>query len=239
MAKSVPSNVLPKPGEFRSPFDLRFLQALLVVRPPCDRICKKPILVSGEDRNGAPLQQHLRQTSIERNIVSRIFRLHVVHPSAHHASLDQNRAIPEIEIAPLQAQNLADAKAQALCDQNHRSVRFAQMLEQFKELVHVEDSWPLEPLASILHAHQRDRVLALWGVIPYGESCPRRSQILNIPIKTVAFGSPLQWGPTFGALVERWYTLLNAGLQIEESFSCSKNSAASGEGPWGSPMIWR
>jgi hypothetical protein len=34
------------------------------------------------------------------------------------------------------------------------------MLEQFKELVHGENPWPLEPLASILHAHERDRVLA-------------------------------------------------------------------------------
>src|SRR5580658_2749867 len=166
VAKSVPPDILPKTGKLRSPFDLLLLQALLVVRPPCDRICKKPILVSGEDRNGAPLQQHFRQTSIERNIVSRIFRLHVVHPSAHHASLDQNRAILEIEIAPLQAQNLANAKAQALCDQDHRSVRFAQMLEQFKELVHVKDPWPLEPLASILHAYQRNRVLAEFDNAP-------------------------------------------------------------------------
>jgi hypothetical protein len=60
MAESVPPDILPKPGEFRSPFDLRLLQALLVVRPPCDRICKKPILVSGEDCSVAPLRQHLR-----------------------------------------------------------------------------------------------------------------------------------------------------------------------------------
>lgn len=80
---------------------------------------------------------------------------------------------------------------------------------------------------------------ALWGVFPNGESGPRRSQILNIPIKTVALSSPLHWGPTFGALVELLYTFLNAGLQIEESFSRSKNSAASGEGLWESPVIWR
>src|SRR5258708_32314730 len=125
VAKSVPPDILSKPSKLRSPFDLRLLQALLVVRPPCDWIGKKPILVSGEDRSGAPLQQHLRQTSIKRNIVSRVFRLHIVHPAAYHASLDQNRAILEIEIPPLKAQNLADAKAQALCDQDHCSVRFA------------------------------------------------------------------------------------------------------------------
>jgi hypothetical protein len=80
---------------------------------------------------------------------------------------------------------------------------------------------------------------ALWGVISYGESGPRRSQILNIAIKTVAFCSPLQWGPTFGALVELWYTSLDVGPRIEERFLRSRNSAASGEGLWGSPMIWR
>jgi hypothetical protein len=34
------------------------------------------------------------------------------------------------------------------------------MLEQYKELLHVKNPWPLEPLASILHAHQRDRTRA-------------------------------------------------------------------------------
>jgi hypothetical protein len=34
------------------------------------------------------------------------------------------------------------------------------MLEQCKELLHVKNPWPHEPLASILHAHQRDRTLA-------------------------------------------------------------------------------
>jgi hypothetical protein len=40
------------------------------------------------------------------------------------------------------------------------------MLEQFKELVHVKNPWPLEPLASILHAYQRDRVLAEFDDAP-------------------------------------------------------------------------
>ncbi len=90
MAKSVPSDILSKAGEFRSPLDLRLLQALLVVRPPCDWIGKKPILVSWEDRSVAPLQQHLRKTIIERNIVCRILRLLLVYPAAHYAPLDQD-----------------------------------------------------------------------------------------------------------------------------------------------------
>ena len=118
------------------------------------------------------MQQHLRQTSIERNIVSRIFRLHIVHPAAYHASLNQHRAILEIEIAPLQAQNLANSKAQALCDQNHRPVWFAQMLEQLKKLAHVKDPWPFEPLASIFHAHQRN------GFLP-SSTMPHRSAHLK------------------------------------------------------------
>jgi VWFA-related protein len=118
------------------------------------------------------VQQHLRQTSIERNIVSRIFRLHIVHPAAYHASLNQHRAILEIEIAPLQAQNLAHAKAQALCDQHHRPVWFAQMLEQLKKLAHAKDPWPLEPLASIFHAHQRN------GFLP-SSTMPHRSAHLT------------------------------------------------------------
>jgi hypothetical protein len=40
------------------------------------------------------------------------------------------------------------------------------MLEQFKELVHVRNPRPLEPLASILHAHQRDRILAVFDDAP-------------------------------------------------------------------------
>jgi hypothetical protein len=66
----------------------------------------------------------------------------------------------------LQAQNLAHAKAQALCDQHHRPVWFAQMLEQLKKLAHFKDPWPLEPLASIFHAHQRNRVLAEFDNAP-------------------------------------------------------------------------
>ncbi len=105
------------------------------------------------------MQQRLGQTSIERNIIFRIFRLHIVHSAAHHASLNQYGAILEVEIAPLQPENFANAKAQALCNQYHRSAWIVEVLEQFKELSHVQNPRPLQSFACVFHAHQRDGVL--------------------------------------------------------------------------------
>jgi hypothetical protein len=71
-----------------------------------------------------------------------------------------------MEVAPLQAQNLADPETQTLRDQNHRAVWFAQMLEQFEELVHAENPWTPHTLARILHAHQRDGILTHFDKAP-------------------------------------------------------------------------
>jgi hypothetical protein len=100
------------------------------------------------------LQQRLRQPCIERNIVFRVFRLYIVYPATNYAALHQHGAILKIEIAPLQAEYLADPKPQALRDQNHRAVWLAQMLEQFKELIHGENPWPLQTLACIIRPHR-------------------------------------------------------------------------------------
>ena len=125
------------------------------------------------------MQQRLGQMSIERNIIFRIFRLHIVHPAAHHASLNQHRAILKVEIAPLQAENLAHAKAQALCDQNHRSAWIVEVLEQFKELSHVQNPWPLQSFACVFHAHERNRVLAEFDNAP--TLCALENQVHDSP----------------------------------------------------------
>jgi hypothetical protein len=86
-------------------------------------------------------------------------RLHFVYSPADHTSLDQDGAFLEIDVAPFQTKNFANSKSQALRDQ-HRSVGFAQVLEQFKELLDVENARPLQTLACILHTRQRDGILA-------------------------------------------------------------------------------
>src|SRR5271166_3188560 len=162
----MPSHLLPQPGKFCSAFDLPFLQAFLVVRPPCRGIGENPILVSREKRLRTPAQQDFSQPWIKRNLILRVFRLHIIHPATDNASLNQNGALLKIEVAPLQSENLADSKPQALRDQHHRAVWLAQMLEQFEELANFENPWALQPFACILHSHQRDRVLAEFDNAP-------------------------------------------------------------------------
>jgi hypothetical protein len=66
----------------------------------------------------------------------------------------------KVEVAPLQAQALADAKSRALRHHDHRSVRLREMLEHLEELSRFEDLGPLQPLAYILDAHQSNGVFA-------------------------------------------------------------------------------
>ena len=49
---------------------------------------------------------------------------------------------------------------------HHRAVRLREMLEHLEELSHFEDLGPLQSLACVLDAHQRDRVLANFNDSP-------------------------------------------------------------------------
>lgn len=66
----------------------------------------------------------------------------------------------KVEVAPLQAEDFADAKSRTLRHHDHRSVRFRKMLEHLNDLSHFENLWPLQPLARILDTHESNGVLA-------------------------------------------------------------------------------
>jgi len=84
------------------PAELPFPQAFLVVTASVTRLAKNPIRVSRIEAERKAKRSARR--AIERNIIFRIFRLHIVH-LRHHASLNQYRAIFEVEIAHCQPEN--------------------------------------------------------------------------------------------------------------------------------------
>ena len=111
MAEGVPTDSLRETDEFGDPAKLTLLQALLVVRLAGLRIGENPILILGEGAEAPPPQQQFFETKVQRHIVLRILRLHLIDPSTDRAALNQKGVILEIEITPLQAQDFADAKS--------------------------------------------------------------------------------------------------------------------------------
>jgi hypothetical protein len=97
MAEGMPADIGSQLGCFCCAFDLRLLQAFLVIGPFGDRIGENAIRIPREKRRRPPLQEYFRQTGIERNLILRVFRLKVVHSSAHDTAVNQYGAISEIE----------------------------------------------------------------------------------------------------------------------------------------------
>jgi len=82
-----------------------------VVRLAGLRIGEDPILILGKGAEAPPPKQQFFETKVQRHIVLRILRLHLIDPSTDRAALNQKGVILEIEITPLQAQDFADAKS--------------------------------------------------------------------------------------------------------------------------------
>lgn len=83
MTKRMPTDSLRETDEFGDPAKLTLLQALLVVRLASLRIGENLILILGKGAEVPPTKQQFFETKIERHIVLRILRLHLVDPTTH------------------------------------------------------------------------------------------------------------------------------------------------------------
>jgi len=76
-----------------------------------------------------PVQQNGSEIGIEREIILRILGLDLIDYAVHYCASDSHREIGEVDIRPLQRQDFANTKSQALRDNHHGAVGFQKELE--------------------------------------------------------------------------------------------------------------
>ena len=79
-------------------------------------------------------------------VVMGVFGLYLVDSTVHNAALNEKLTSFNFEVFPLQYCDLAHAKAQTLCDQNHRSIRLRQPGYYGFEAFNSQNHGPLAPL---------------------------------------------------------------------------------------------
>ena len=77
----------------------------------------------------------------------------------NNAPLDEQCRYFEIEISPLEANDLAGAKSEAPGDQDHGPVRLPNVRQQLVKLLRGEHGWPFQAPADILHPNQPHRIV--------------------------------------------------------------------------------
>ena len=84
--------------------------------------------------------EDIGQTGINGKRKPRSFRLGVAHPAMDNTSLHQQRAVPAVEIAPLQADDLTGPKTETGCYQNHSSIGLSKFCKDQSDAMHVQHS---------------------------------------------------------------------------------------------------
>src|SRR5437016_5668545 len=101
-------------------------------RPISIRICKQPFTALIFSSVG---KQRCDQTRSERNLPLRVPRLYVPDLAHNPCTLYQHRVAVEIEITPLQTENLTYSKAQTHRNQDHRAPGFIEIGEEFPAFI--------------------------------------------------------------------------------------------------------
>src|SRR5271165_5909616 len=76
-----------------------------------------------------PVEQNGSEIGIERKIILRILGLDLIDYAVHNCAGDSHREISKVDVRPLQRQDFADTKSQALRDNHHGAVGFRKKLE--------------------------------------------------------------------------------------------------------------
>src|SRR5271165_5848373 len=76
-----------------------------------------------------PVEQNGSEIGIEREIILRILGLDLVYHAVHYCASDSHRKIGEVDVRPLQCQDFADTKSQALSHNYHGAVRIRKQLD--------------------------------------------------------------------------------------------------------------
>jgi hypothetical protein len=94
-------------------------------------------------------------------VVMGVFGLHLVDSAVHQTALNEKLTGFDFEVFPPQCRDLAHAKSQALCDQNHRSIRLLQPGYDGFEAFDSQNHGPFAPLGRIPDPHHLDRIAAV------------------------------------------------------------------------------
>ncbi len=96
---------------------------------------------------------------MHRNVVLKVFGLHIVYPPVYETALNEQEIT--VEVIPLKRRDFACAKAKALGDKNHRAERLFELRHDGLELVRSQNRWTLPALRAAFYANQRDRISLL------------------------------------------------------------------------------
>src|SRR5216684_9314883 len=81
-----------------------------------------------------PVEQNGSEIRIDREVIFRVFRLDLIYDAVHHGACHLHCEFSEVDVWPLQRQDFADTKSQALCHNHHRAVRFREQFE-YREIL--------------------------------------------------------------------------------------------------------
>jgi hypothetical protein len=139
MPKRVPAN-LANTGTHRCGFDVPSQNVLLPAwLPPFVR--QYPVVGFSVQATLPVCPEGIGQTAINGKRKPRSFRLRIAHSALDNTSPHQQSALLPINIAPLQADNLAGAEAKTGRYQNHSSVRLPQFSEDQAHVIDAQHSW--------------------------------------------------------------------------------------------------
>src|ERR1051326_1480042 len=111
----MPANSIAETSFLASLADMVLLDRVLVIGPTGFGIRKQPILLCPVIALSMS-KQDFHESRIDGNAVPGIFRLNVRHLSVDHAPLNEQGAVLEIEIRPLQRHDLACPESKASGD---------------------------------------------------------------------------------------------------------------------------
>lgn len=101
-----------------------------------------------------PGPQFLDHEVIERHGFFRSFGLHIPQHHLHHGANDVHLLLVEIDVVPLQSDQLAAAESASAIEQHHGPLPLVECRKEPLKLVDVENGWnapPFPALPNVLH----------------------------------------------------------------------------------------
>src|SRR5450631_176606 len=100
------------------------------------------------------------------NVVAGVFGLYVIDSTVHDGTLNEELVAIKIEVVPLQCRDLADAEAETLSNDDHRSVRLFECRNDGLQRFQCEDCRTLSAACAVLHTNEPDWITLLGEEFP-------------------------------------------------------------------------